>query len=235
MADDIVLSFNDSLLRQSDLEILRNNEWINDSLITFWFEYLESVKYKEASDRIAFISSEVTQLIKSAATPDSPTRAVVSSILQSLSLPSKELILLPLNDHSSQSMKAGGSHWTLIAASRDQEAGRKGVFTITHLDSMDSDHNSFAASQVARVLRSVIPTDQSSSADAASLIRMECSRQANSHDCGIHVMVNADALCHRLLSNDARPLSQIASQDQVRAMRRDILPQVIRDLGGKGV
>ncbi len=36
--DEIVLSFNDSLLRKSDLRLLDDPGWINDKLIGFFFE-----------------------------------------------------------------------------------------------------------------------------------------------------------------------------------------------------
>jgi len=40
MADEIVLSFQDSLLRQSDLRLLEEGRWLNDRLIGFMFEYV---------------------------------------------------------------------------------------------------------------------------------------------------------------------------------------------------
>lgn len=38
MADDVVLSFHDSLLRESDLSLLEEGRWLNDRLIGFAFE-----------------------------------------------------------------------------------------------------------------------------------------------------------------------------------------------------
>lgn len=37
-ADQIVLSFYDSLLRRSDVELLQNCGWLNDRIIAFYFE-----------------------------------------------------------------------------------------------------------------------------------------------------------------------------------------------------
>jgi len=36
--DTTVLSFHDSLLRQSDVALLDGTEWLNDKLIGFYFE-----------------------------------------------------------------------------------------------------------------------------------------------------------------------------------------------------
>ena len=38
MEDEIVLSFYDSLIRKSDLSLLREGCWLNDRLIGFMFE-----------------------------------------------------------------------------------------------------------------------------------------------------------------------------------------------------
>lgn len=38
MADEIVLSFHDSLLRKSDLSLLEEGRWLNDRIIGFMFE-----------------------------------------------------------------------------------------------------------------------------------------------------------------------------------------------------
>ena len=38
MADEVVLSFHDSLLRKSDLSLLEDGRWLNDRLIGFVFE-----------------------------------------------------------------------------------------------------------------------------------------------------------------------------------------------------
>ena len=61
--DQICLMYNESLLRQSDIDLLRGPFWLNDTLISFYFDYLQNDKF--ANDRsLLFISPEVTQCIK---------------------------------------------------------------------------------------------------------------------------------------------------------------------------
>ena len=82
--DPIVLSFHDSLLRQSDVQLLDGSNWLNDKIIGFYFEYgtpflqplhescpvhlphryLEYVVFREFSDRVCFVTPDVTQFIK---------------------------------------------------------------------------------------------------------------------------------------------------------------------------
>ncbi len=62
-ADPIVLSFYDSIIRQSDVDILEGPHWLTDNLIGFYFEYLSNVAYKDET-RLLFIGPEVTQCLK---------------------------------------------------------------------------------------------------------------------------------------------------------------------------
>jgi len=62
-SDPIVLSFFDTLVRVSDVDLLKGQHWLNDSLIGFYFEYLQKLKYKEFAE-LLFVSPEVTQCIK---------------------------------------------------------------------------------------------------------------------------------------------------------------------------
>ena len=225
-SDEIVLSFHDSLLRHSDFLIIQNNDWINDSVITFWFEYLTHVKYEPFVSRASLISPEVTQLIKSADSYYSATKSVVMSVLQSMSLLDKDLILMPVNDHSSRSLSAGGSHWTLVAIIRNTDTDQKHTFSFFHLDSLPCDSNQYAASQIFRVLQNIL------SFVPAAVISMDCAPQVNSYDCGIHVMVNADALCRQKLEHDSRKLSLIAGRESICGMRRSLLC-LIQDLRSK--
>ena len=53
----VVASLGDSLLRESDLELLVPEQWINDQIIGFYFEYLGRDVLR--SDKVALVSPEV--------------------------------------------------------------------------------------------------------------------------------------------------------------------------------
>ena len=42
-ADPVVLSYHDSILRQSDLVVLEPPNWLNDNMIAFAFQYFQEV------------------------------------------------------------------------------------------------------------------------------------------------------------------------------------------------
>ncbi|XP_035828480.1 sentrin-specific protease 8 [Aplysia californica] len=62
--DEIVLSFGDSLLRKSDLNLLNEPNWINDKIIAFCFEYYEHEQFNHSADKMALISPAVAQLMR---------------------------------------------------------------------------------------------------------------------------------------------------------------------------
>ena len=103
--DKIVLSFNDSIIRQSDLKLLEGPHWLNDRIIGFYFEYLFEKEF-DSSDRLVFISPEVSQFLKMS------NKEELGIFLEPLNLESKDLIVLAVNNNDSE--RSGGSHWSLL-------------------------------------------------------------------------------------------------------------------------
>lgn len=69
-AGDIVLNYGDSLLRTSEIEILKSNCWLNDVLIGFYFEYLDNQKSPlEGSPQMTFYPPGISQIVKLACDP----------------------------------------------------------------------------------------------------------------------------------------------------------------------
>ena len=48
MSDSIVLSYFDSLLRQSDLALIEKPNWLNDKVIAFAFQYYQEVNFRSS-------------------------------------------------------------------------------------------------------------------------------------------------------------------------------------------
>lgn len=121
MSDDIVLNFHDVVLRQSDLELLRGTSWITDTIISFYFEYLEYIVY-EKNKSLSFVSPEVTQCIKML------SKNEVGMFLDPLEIKKKKYIFFPVNDHQ-LSECTGGFHWSLLVLSQPEK-------TFYHFDSL---------------------------------------------------------------------------------------------------
>ena len=50
MSDPVILSYFDSLLRQSDIALLEKPNWLNDKIIGFAFQYYQEVNYSFYDD-----------------------------------------------------------------------------------------------------------------------------------------------------------------------------------------
>lgn len=125
---EIILNYHDSLLLKSDFELLNENEWLNDRLIGFLYEYFEREAFKEL--KIAqFVNPSTVQYLKLC---DSLDEARVC-FLDPLEINTREVVFFPLNNNI-QTDKAGGSHWSLMVLFRSNRS-------LVHFDSIGSNEN----------------------------------------------------------------------------------------------
>lgn len=108
----VVLSFYEILLRESDVALLTGPYWLNDTIISFYFEYLEKVMFNNASE-LLFVSPEVTQCIKMVPADE------IGTFLEPLDIARKNFLFFALNDNDSPDT-AGGSHWSLLVYSNPE-------------------------------------------------------------------------------------------------------------------
>ena len=41
MSEKVIISYGDSIVRQSDLTLLNSGNWLNDAILAFWLDYLQ--------------------------------------------------------------------------------------------------------------------------------------------------------------------------------------------------
>lgn len=206
----VVLHYHDTLLRQSDFDLLDGPCWLNDKLIALWFDYLENERYSEHKDKIAFIAPEVVQFLKFG----SPEDAKV--MFTERRLPDKRLVVMALNNCSSLD-SPGGTHWSLLIYTPE-----KGF---QHYDSSTGNGNISHGKKTARVLtlllRDNVPLKE------PRVVEVPCIQQENGYDCGLHVICNADAVCQKVFGNSALQVGEIASLNEIRGMRRRLKDLVL--------
>lgn len=247
---EIVLSYHDVLLRESELHILQSNQWLNDVIISFWFEYLLHEVYSEFKDIVCFIAPEMVQLLKSASPQFSAFSCPISVdeiilMLQSLDLPSKKLIFFPISDSPINSTSVDGSHWSLLvyvkqpaetnAGDNSGRSSSTSVGQFEHYDSFTGSVNHSHASAVVNVVTSILrksssvgASDEDEPTDQKLMIEMQCSQQTNSYDCGLHLLVNCEAVCKKLLLDDNHDIIEIASLSVVKRKRLNILSSLYK-------
>ncbi|XP_063782565.1 sentrin-specific protease 8 [Pseudophryne corroboree] len=199
--EKIVLSYGDSLLRSSDVALLDAPHWLNDNVIGFTFEFLASSLSPSTTQKIAFLSPEVSQFIKCCGSE-------ASEFLQPLDLANKDLVFLPVNDNAGSI--AGGTHWSLLAYLRS-------VHGFRHYDSAPGTNAPHARS-MARNLSSLLGGNPHYQEEEAPL-------QHNSYDCGMYVVCVAEAMCEQHCHGSSLNLQNITPQyvTQKRAEWKEII------------
>nr|XP_033775665.1 sentrin-specific protease 8 [Geotrypetes seraphini]XP_033775666.1 sentrin-specific protease 8 [Geotrypetes seraphini]XP_033775667.1 sentrin-specific protease 8 [Geotrypetes seraphini] len=196
--DPVVLSYMDSLLRQSDVLLLDPPSWLNDHIIGFAFEYFASEQFQDYSKEACFISPEVTQFIKCACSQEE-----MVMFLEPLELPHRKVVFLAINDNSNQA--AGGTHWSLLVYIKDTNK-------FAHYDSY-SRSNSQHARQVAEKLKPFL--------GKATFVEEQAPSQQNSYDCGMYVICTTETLCEQHLRGQKKPLLQLLTPPYITHKRTE--------------
>ncbi|XP_062516455.1 sentrin-specific protease 8-like [Corticium candelabrum] len=205
MSDDaLVLSYYDSVLRQSDVLLLEPPHWINDRLIGFVFEY-ESRRY----DYAAFVAADVAQFIKLSSPND------VTEFMAPLELSSKEVVLIPVNDND-DAERSGGVHWSLLSFIRKTNS-------FCHYDSLLK-LNTEQAQRIADKLRFCLLPDK-----PPSFQDVDCPQQTNSYDCGMYTICFVYYVLHHVLEGNEKSLKEVVRPETV-ALKRKELKELISEI-----
>ncbi|WCJ41120.1 NEDD8-specific protease 1 [Euphorbia peplus] len=222
-ADRMILSYNDTVLRKSDLDILSGPFFLNDRIIDFYFTYLSSTY---PSDDILLVSPSIAFWLSNCPDIDS-----LNDFVQPLKLPEKRLVIFPVNDNNDVNLAEGGSHWSLLAYQRDAN-----VFT--HHDS-NSSMNKRHALQLYKVVAKFIGS--SGAGTHCQYVELTDSpQQVNGYDCGVYIVAIARVICEWNQSCDKKDrdglwfsvVKEQVTPAAVAAMRSEIL-SLIRSLMDK--
>ncbi|KAG5684291.1 hypothetical protein PVAND_013527 [Polypedilum vanderplanki] len=212
--DRTVLIYQDIRLKVSDVETLRPGEWLNDQIISFYFQYLESHIYRHYLHDILLVSTQVTQLMKMTKDHHEDAR----SILEPLNFRLKQYLFFPLNNNDDE--RVGGTHWSLMVYSRSENS----FYTF---DSINKNIND-AATKLYHVLKIVLFCPSAQHFCFPSL------QQQNNFDCGIHVICNVENIIEHIIRFDSDGKVEsvpVLTLDHVLQKRTAILG-IIRALGG---
>ncbi|KAD3336338.1 hypothetical protein R6Q59_028437 [Mikania micrantha] len=173
-ADEIVLSYNDAVLRKSDLGILNGAYYLNDRIIEFYFSYLSSL---HPSEHILLVPPSIAFWIMNC-----PDISSLTDFLQPLNLPSKKLIIFPVNNNDDVAVAEGGSHWSLLAF-------EKTANVFVHHDSYGGINKNHAK----RLYKTIVPY---TNVPGTRYIECDCSpQQVTGYDCGLYVLAIAKEIC----------------------------------------
>lgn len=196
--DAVILSYGDTLIRQTDLDIIKSDQWLNDQIIGFFFEFCQNEKYSGSG--CIFPGPEVTQCIKLIEAEQ------LSVILDPLALSSHTAVFLPVNNNQDPD-SPGGSHWSLLVLDN-----RNKIFY--HLDSLSGANYSEAKALAGKISQYEGIT--------LNIREVPVTQQKNGFDCGVHCLANADRVANHI--KDHQSLADIKSlKDPICNKRTEIL------------
>lgn len=174
--DEIILSYNDAVLRRSDLDIFSGPYYLNDRIIEFYFSYLSSTY---PSDDILLVPPSIAFWLQNC--PDDES---LKAFVEPLNLSTRKMIFFPVNNNEDFTLAEGGSHWSLLVFYREAN-----VFV--HHDSFRGSNRLYG-----RRLYKSVALFAASSDSQTRYLEQECSpQQQNGYDCGLFVIAIARVLC----------------------------------------
>lgn len=204
--DSIVINFHDAVLYQSDLKLLCDGNWLNDSCINYGITRL-AVQGQSSLFNLQYIDPSVVSFFMHQLTPgEDDDDDEMMSLYNNWNITSSEknkmptILFVPINDNNAVGFGSGsqnnvydGNHWSLLVAIINN-----GNLTSFHLDS-SSNYNGIASSRVHKRLGYIVELGSSGKIKKCECtIECETPQQKNGYDCGIHCLVAAEAISRML-------------------------------------
>ncbi|XP_059635080.1 NEDD8-specific protease 1 isoform X2 [Cornus florida] len=213
-ADEKILSYNDVVLRRSDLDILSGPHFLNDRIIEFYFSHLSSC---HPSEDILLVPPSIAFWLTNC-----PAIESLKDFVEPLGLSAKKLVIFPVNNNDDVTKAGGGCHWSLLAFWRETN-----IFV--HHDSYEG-MNKRPAKQLYTVVAGYMGTSNTASG-ASYLEDSNTPQQVNGYDCGLYVAAIARAICHWYVTSGPKDeeslwffaLNEQVTPSAVTGMRHEIL------------
>ncbi|XP_021776508.1 NEDD8-specific protease 1-like isoform X1 [Chenopodium quinoa] len=181
--DDMILSYNDVVLRRSDLDILSGPHFLNDRIIEFYFSYLSSCY---PSDNILLVPPSISFWLQNCSDEDS-----YNAFVEPLNLPAKDLVIFPVNNNDDVTKAEAGSHWSLLVYYRTAN-----VFV--HHDSCRGLNHACSKKLYTSVAKFMVNLDS----DVKYQEGQSSPQQQNGYDCGLFVAAIARTICSWYTSSE---------------------------------
>ncbi|CAG8549820.1 2371_t:CDS:2 [Paraglomus brasilianum] len=189
----MILQYYDVMLYEEDVHFLYDDQWLNDTCIEFYMEYLERTKLLSTRGssilQVFLLRPAITFLITIA-----PDESDLSSAIPA-QLAGSDVIFSPVNNNTNPELAGGGSHWSLLVYA-------KSVNKFLHYDSAGPMNMSYARRTAKKVAKRIGIKDY-------EVIGMHTPQQENGSDCGVYVVAITDHLTRRLLNINPEAFSPL--------------------------
>ncbi|KAJ2160247.1 hypothetical protein GGF46_002408 [Coemansia sp. RSA 552] len=178
-----LFTYYDAAVYAGDAASLHEGQWLSDSVLGFYSEYLAHEVLKGDGSVLLLKPSQVQLLM----VDFESMRAALPRDMEQ-----KRLVLAPINNQGSR----GGSHWSLLVCHLDDEGGEQRALRFHYFDSM-ANANYRSALLVKQALDLLLQFNQRNNAQVGPMLTHSCPQQENSYDCGVFVILFADLLVRR--------------------------------------
>ena len=103
--DSILLTYKNTTIRQSDVNNLKDNCWLNDTCINFYYDYMS----EGLGTDVLLVDPSASFLIVFENDMED-----LEPFLASLDFNSRKYVFFPVNNNTDQTIAGAGSHWTLL-------------------------------------------------------------------------------------------------------------------------
>eukprot|EP01024_Parvocaulis_polyphysoides_P008912 TRINITY_DN12697_c3_g1_i2.p2 TRINITY_DN12697_c3_g1~~TRINITY_DN12697_c3_g1_i2.p2 ORF type:complete len:227 (-),score=25.93 TRINITY_DN12697_c3_g1_i2:145-825(-) len=179
--DQVVLDYFDIRLRKRDVNTLQKGCWLNDQIITFYFEYLQN---NISANQESLLFMQVPTAYMLLQMPE-----LIPELSQQLKFQEKQLILIPINDNPDTEVIEGGQHWSLLVFDVQN-------FNFVHFDSIKGSNQSITqrfSENFANNLNLKTVNNGKFQLDQKNYREFEkMPQQKNGCDCGMFVLMVAE-------------------------------------------
>ncbi|KAI8319691.1 cysteine proteinase, partial [Martensiomyces pterosporus] len=161
---------------------LQEGQWVNDTILSFYFEYLTHDILK-GDNSILFLAPCLSYFLTHQQNLHELQRALPDN------LHTKELIFIPVNNRALGGAGEGGTHWSLLVYVRQSD-------TYHYFDSL-ANRNYRCALLTKRNLSQLLSVYLGGAAREPNVVAHSCPQQENDFDCGVFVILFVDLLARR--------------------------------------
>mmetsp|Transcript_71271 Transcript_71271/g.219971 ORF Transcript_71271/g.219971 Transcript_71271/m.219971 type:complete len:230 (+) Transcript_71271:62-751(+) len=215
---ELVVSWRNVRLTRDDVALFHDGQWLNDECVTFFLEHLRQTRGTEEA-KVLLVGAETAFWFLMEDDLEDLAEAA-----ESLELASRDLIVCPVNDNADPTRASGGSHWSLLVGRRTSESS----FAFEYYDSMSTANLSAAQRLAAKIAALRLgPAGGAKALRGPPDVRvMETAKQANSYDCGVYVLLFAQAVVEAFLAGGPPADVEAFRPADASAKRREMLAAI---------
>ncbi|KAJ2730701.1 hypothetical protein IW152_005064 [Coemansia sp. BCRC 34962] len=204
MNETLLFSYHDIAVYSGDPMSLREGQWLNDAMLSFYYEYLTH-EILRGDNSILLLKPTLVQCLRLQQDAKSLRSALPTD------MHTKELIFIPVNNSNNLVHVEGGSgsHWSLLVYVKHANP------TYHYYDSMANMNYQYALAVKSKLDAILLGT----AGPVPPMITHSCPQQENGSDCGIFVILFTDLLSRRY--NDLRLPPPPVSPERPRRLSAD--------------